>query len=240
MPQYMRCILMCDRVYILANTSKYDINNSQCSTLNDAIRVPCSKYLEGYAESSPWRGGASSEKRRRKYTEDGDDEHIFSALTESERTVIRKIAKLSAAEHHSTPFEYSVIELVIAEVCEQLIAEATPIGDLIRRTLESPDRLSTPMLHSVSHLKRRIDTVMDNVVGVLKAITEVLECEEDLRRLELSKFVTVREDWDNPPDTANTEDMEMLLECYVQEGPSIGRRSSFHGPPIGHGSKHFP
>ncbi|OEH75347.1 kringle domain-containing protein [Cyclospora cayetanensis] len=107
--------------------------------------------------------------------------------------------------------------------CDSLIADLTPLKDAADCVLhyfhEQPS--STRRLRQVSELKRRLCSTKERACGVQRAIRELLNEEEDLSRLELSRFWGCDELWDAPPKTANAEDAEILLECYEQEVEAI-------------------
>eukprot|EP00914_Ancora_sagittata_P011701 GHVO01022643.1.p1 GENE.GHVO01022643.1~~GHVO01022643.1.p1 ORF type:complete len:531 (+),score=98.48 GHVO01022643.1:66-1658(+) len=147
-----------------------------------------------------------------------------SPLASLEDALIEKLRQLSEIKTNA-PFEFAVIEAVLVEVCTELIGEAYPIKRAADQALEalgcSPS--GTVLLHRISALKHRVDAAIDRVRGVNKAMEEVLGNEEDLRRLEISRFWDKPEEWDDPPDSVNAEDLEILLENYVQEVESLQR-----------------
>lgn len=71
----------------------------------------------------------------------------------------------------------------------------------------------------MGELRRRLDCVKDKTRGVDQALRELLDADEDLRRLEISRFwqLNQKDSWERPSRNANAEDVEILLECYEQE-----------------------
>ena len=70
-------------------------------------------------------------------------------------------------------------------------------------------------------LQRQLGGVKETAAGVVKAIREILYEEDDILRLDLSRFWGNDELWDTPPRTCEAEDAEILLECYEQEVEAI-------------------
>lgn len=94
---------------------------------------------------------------------------------------------------------------------ERLSPEINPTLDRMVRV-----NLSSGELETLRILKNTVSEFEAQLNGVLRALTELVDNEEDLRLLHLSKFYT-------SPDLLNSlmsfdpEDAEVMLEVYLQE-----------------------
>lgn len=104
-----------------------------------------------------------------------------------------------------------------------MIAEVSPLKLAADRLLQyfHEEPSSTRRLRQISELKRQLGVSKERANGIGRAIRELLNEEEDILRLDLSKFWGQDDVWDNPPKTAEAEDAEILLECYEQEVEAI-------------------
>lgn len=156
----------------------------------------------------------------------------FSAVDRSaenlEETLIKKLTRIFEEEQATGPFEFVVLEALLLAVCSSLAVDLAPI-------LQEADRImnvgvghlsSAHRLHEVSDLQRQVGNLNDRLRGISDAIQEILNNELDLRRLELSRFWESPEDWEHPSDSSQSEDVEMLLECYEQEVGSMLKQST--------------
>lgn len=78
-------------------------------------------------------------------------------------------------------------------------------------------------------MRRRLDCVKDKTRGVDQALRELLDTDEDLKRLEISRFWLNEKDWERPSRNPNAEDVEILLECYEQEIDALLKVSHLAG-----------
>eukprot|EP00070_Physeter_catodon_P037304 XP_028344198.1 uncharacterized protein LOC114486114 isoform X2 [Physeter catodon] len=107
-------------------------------------------------------------------------------------------------------------------VCDGLTAELEPIAEAAANVLrvihEQPS--STRKLRKVGDLRRRLDSIKSEARGADDALRSLLDSEDHLRRLEVSRFwggENVSAEWLRPSRSANSEDIEILLESYEQE-----------------------
>lgn len=109
------------------------------------------------------------------------------------------------------------------QVCDELIAGLAPLKRAADSILEAFHRQpsSTRRLRQISELKRRLGGISERASGVARAIKELLNEEDDMTRLELSRFWHSEDAWETPSKTATAEDAEILLECYEQEVEAI-------------------
>eukprot|EP01068_Selenidium_serpulae_P004882 Selendium_serpulae@DN3789_c1_g1_i1.p1 len=126
------------------------------------------------------------------------------------------------------PFEFAALEALLIEVCGRLSEQFAPLKRHASNLLDVVNRVpsSTRLLHEITDLRRRVDTISDQIKGVQAALKEILDNEEDLRRLEISRFWEAPEDWDHPTESGITDDVEILLECYEQEVESMLKQSN--------------
>lgn len=158
------------------------------------------------------------------------DEERFglSCVDLEEDALVQKLVKVTEIRHASGHFEFAVLESLLVEVCSYLNDELSPIleeADQIRNI--TVGRLSSALrLHEIGEFKRKLDSVCDKLKGAAQAIQELLDNEEDLRRLELTRFWLSPLEWEHPHDTPASEDAEMLLECYEQELEGMLRQAT--------------
>eukprot|EP01054_Gregarina_sp_Poly1_P009038 Gregarina_sp_Poly_1__9037@NODE_551_length_7553_cov_156_911301_g436_i0_p5_GENE_NODE_551_length_7553_cov_156_911301_g436_i0NODE_551_length_7553_cov_156_911301_g436_i0_p5_ORF_typecomplete_len200_score45_76CorA/PF01544_18/2_5e14DUF677/PF05055_12/2_5DUF677/PF05055_12/22STAT_int/PF02865_17/0_17STAT_int/PF02865_17/1_1e03ImcFrelated_N/PF14331_6/0_15Laminin_II/PF06009_12/1_5Laminin_II/PF06009_12/3_3e02EzrA/PF06160_12/0_15EzrA/PF06160_12/1_8e02_NODE_551_length_7553_cov_156_911301_g436_i057606359 len=80
---------------------------------------------------------------------------------------------------------------------------------------------STTALHEIRDAKRFLQEIEGHAKGLARSLEEILENEEDVRRLEISRFWQKPEEWDAPEDSPGAEDVEILLESYQQDVESM-------------------
>eukprot|EP00918_Siedleckia_nematoides_P030196 GHVU01065308.1.p1 GENE.GHVU01065308.1~~GHVU01065308.1.p1 ORF type:complete len:597 (-),score=101.21 GHVU01065308.1:3086-4876(-) len=119
----------------------------------------------------------------------------------------------------SGPFELSALEALLIEVCGAARTRVLTLQERVVKAMAGVEvaQNSSKLLREISELRRAVDTTQDRVKGLRTAIKEVLEDEECVRRMEISRFWDHPEQWNSPPETEIAEDVEMLLECYEQE-----------------------
>ncbi|KAL8430921.1 hypothetical protein Efla_007369 [Eimeria flavescens] len=142
----------------------------------------------------------------------------MESVNQQYEMLISKLLHLSDLKRSGPP-EFAALEALLVHVCDSLIAELAPLKAAADRLLhyfhEQPS--STRRLRQISDLKRRLNSSKEKACGVERAIRELLNEEEDMLRLEVSRFWGHDELWDSPTKTAQAEDAEILLECYEQE-----------------------
>eukprot|EP00923_Selenidium_pygospionis_P045796 GHVN01079064.1.p1 GENE.GHVN01079064.1~~GHVN01079064.1.p1 ORF type:complete len:940 (+),score=192.74 GHVN01079064.1:62-2881(+) len=121
------------------------------------------------------------------------------------------------------PFEFAALEAVLIDVCSRLASDFTPLKRHAQHAFELVNGVpsSTQLLHEITDLRRRMGSMNDKILGVKTALKEILDNEEDLRRLEISRFWEAPEERENPIESHITDDVELLLECYEQEVESM-------------------
>ncbi|KAF4644701.1 CorA family Mg2+ transporter protein [Toxoplasma gondii] len=140
---------------------------------------------------------------------------------ENEHKLLTKLVRLSAASGDAGdgPFEFVALEAILVHVCDALKSELEPISlastNLLRFIHEQPS--STRKLRKVGDLRRRLGCVRDKARGIDQALRELLDSEDDLRRLQVSRFWEHEKEWERPSRNAHAEEVEILLECYQQE-----------------------
>ncbi|PFH32432.1 hypothetical protein BESB_017500 [Besnoitia besnoiti] len=139
-----------------------------------------------------------------------------------EQRLVSKVLSLSARRAslpEDEPFEFTALEAILVHVCDALKGELEPIAvaatTLLRFIHEQPS--STQKLRKVGDLRRRLGAVRDKTRGIDQALRELLDTEDDLCRLEVSRFWAHEKEWERPSRNAHAEDVEILLECYEQE-----------------------
>ncbi|KAL8432334.1 hypothetical protein ACSSS7_004701 [Eimeria intestinalis] len=156
-----------------------------------------------------------------------EEGNCIESLDQQYEMLVSKLLHLSDLKR-SGPAEFAALEALLVHVCDSLIAELAPLKSAADRLLqyfhEQPS--STRRLRQISELKRRLNSSKEKAYGVERAIRELLNEEEDMLRLEVSKFWGHDELWDNPPKTPEAEDAEILLECYEQEVEAIYQASN--------------
>lgn len=122
--------------------------------------------------------------------------------------------------HNKAPLELNALEICLIEVCKQLWDSYYVIDDTAQGFLSHIENnpTSTQKVYEINDLRKRLDSLRDRIKGVYEAIKEVLDDDDLLVRIEISKFWNQPENWDNKAILESTFfDSEILLECYEQE-----------------------
>ncbi|OII74320.1 uncharacterized protein cubi_01164 [Cryptosporidium ubiquitum] len=124
-------------------------------------------------------------------------------------------------EHqYKVPLELNALEICLIEVCKQLWESYYIIDDTAQDFLLHIENnpTSTQMVYEINDLRKRLDSLRDRIKGVYEAIKEILDDDDLLIRIEISKFWNKPENWDSKAILESTFfDSEILLECYEQE-----------------------
>ncbi|POM84246.1 hypothetical protein CmeUKMEL1_11435 [Cryptosporidium meleagridis] len=118
------------------------------------------------------------------------------------------------------PLELNALEICLIEVCKQLWDSYYIIDDTAQDFLLHIENnpTSTQKVYEINDLRKRLDSLRDRIKGVYEAIKEILDDDDLLIRIEISKFWNNPENWDNKAILESTFfDSEILLECYEQE-----------------------
>ncbi|KAJ1612919.1 magnesium transporter CorA-like protein [Cryptosporidium canis] len=122
--------------------------------------------------------------------------------------------------HSKAPLELNALEICLIEVCKRLWDSYYIIDDTAQDFLLHIENnpTSTQKVYEINDLRKRLDSLRDRIKGVYEAIKEVLDDDDLLVRIEISKFWNQPENWDNKAILESTFfDSEILLECYEQE-----------------------
>ncbi|KAL8275638.1 hypothetical protein Esti_000589 [Eimeria stiedai] len=209
-------------IEVRRNCILVNMPNIRCILLYSKVLLLPPNRLSPFAEAAA-RGHKSSRSIQLSDTGLVEDEgNCTESLDQQYEMLISKLLHLSDLKR-SGPAEFAALEALLVHVCDALIAELAPLKAAADRLLqyfhEQPS--STRRLRQISELKRRLNSSKEKACGVERAIRELLNEEEDMLRLEVSKFWGHDELWDNPPKTPEAEDAEILLECYEQEVEAI-------------------
>lgn len=145
-------------------------------------------------------------------------------LSSDDYQLLRKLIRISATKS-SSPFEFAVLECIFIAVCIKLADELKPIKahtDVLHFFLDKHPG-STDKLQQVAELRRKLYNIHDKVKGMHVALKEILDSEDGLRKLEISRCWEKTYDVETEKkvtenDYENDEyDAEILLECYEQE-----------------------
>ncbi|KAL3129175.1 magnesium transporter CorA-like protein [Cryptosporidium hominis] len=121
---------------------------------------------------------------------------------------------------HKASLELNALEICLIEVCKQLWDSYYIIDDTAQDFLIHIENnpTSTQKVYEINDLRKRLDSLRDRIKGVYEAIKEILDDDDLLIRIEISKFWNNPENWDNKAILESTFfDSEILLECYEQE-----------------------
>ncbi|KAL5369710.1 magnesium transporter CorA-like protein [Cryptosporidium parvum] len=121
---------------------------------------------------------------------------------------------------HKASLELNALEICLIEVCKQLWDSYYIIDDTAQDFLLHIENnpTSTQKVYEINDLRKRLDSLRDRIKGVYEAIKEILDDDDLLIRIEISKFWNNPENWDNKAILESTFfDSEILLECYEQE-----------------------
>lgn len=123
-------------------------------------------------------------------------------------------------DQYKIPLELNALEICLIEVCKQLWDSYYIIDDNAQDFLNHIENnpTSTQMVYEINDLRKRLDSLRDRIKGVYEAIKEILDDDDLLIRIEISKFWNKPENWDSKAILESTFfDSEILLECYEQE-----------------------
>ncbi|TRY52459.1 CorA family mitochondrial membrane protein [Cryptosporidium tyzzeri] len=121
---------------------------------------------------------------------------------------------------YKASLELNALEICLIEVCKQLWDSYYIIDDTAQDFLLHIENnpTSTQKVYEINDLRKRLDSLRDRIKGVYEAIKEILDDDDLLIRIEISKFWNNPENWDNKAILESTFfDSEILLECYEQE-----------------------
>ncbi|CAK4631651.1 hypothetical protein LEN26_014829 [Aphanomyces euteiches] len=114
-------------------------------------------------------------------------------------------------------FEFTALEAILATICTALAkdcAQALPIAQAVVDNISQNPTVEE--LERLQATKNTMDQLKSRVTGMRKAFVDILENEEDLRMMHLTKL------YKNPLLTADlfrfdSEQLESLLEVYLEE-----------------------
>ncbi|CEL95897.1 unnamed protein product [Vitrella brassicaformis CCMP3155] len=89
------------------------------------------------------------------------------------------------------PFEFAVLEAVLVEVCSDLHSDFKPLKTAVEYTcneLGQDGFASTRTVEGVNRLKSCLTSLQYRVKGIQRAIAQLLDNDEDMSRLEISRF----------------------------------------------------
>ncbi|KAL7068743.1 CorA-like Mg2+ transporter domain-containing protein [Cryptosporidium serpentis] len=156
------------------------------------------------------------------YSENAHDSHsiIYGTMEESQN-VIGGISPLNTEtiNDQQTPLELNALEVCLVEVCYQLWNSYYTIDAIAQENLKHIENnpTSTQKIHEINDIRKRLDSLRDRIHGVYGALKEILDDDDLLARIEISKFWSKPESWDRRSLNHTFIDSEILLECYEQE-----------------------
>ncbi|KAH7649049.1 family mitochondrial membrane with 2 transmembrane domains at C-terminus [Cryptosporidium bovis] len=123
-------------------------------------------------------------------------------------------------EQYKAPLELNALEVCLVQVCTQLWDNYYKIYNTAQNFLTHIENnpTSTQKVHEINDLRKMLDSLRDRIKGVYEAIKEILDDDDLLVRIEISKFWKQPQNWDNIAILESSFfDSEILLECYEQE-----------------------
>ena len=119
---------------------------------------------------------------------------------------------------HDFPFEFRALEAVLETIIRLIDHDYRVLEPKVLHTLhELREKITkSKELDDLRRMKNDVDTFASKASGIQRAIMAVLESDEDLALLNLSRL------WDEPAllsmlDKCEHEDAEILMETYLQE-----------------------
>eukprot|EP01053_Blabericola_migrator_P013394 Blabericola_migrator_1__13393@NODE_955_length_5901_cov_91_229345_g663_i0_p3_GENE_NODE_955_length_5901_cov_91_229345_g663_i0NODE_955_length_5901_cov_91_229345_g663_i0_p3_ORF_typecomplete_len318_score51_33CorA/PF01544_18/3_9e11BLUF/PF04940_12/0_34BLUF/PF04940_12/8_7e03FlaC_arch/PF05377_11/6_5e02FlaC_arch/PF05377_11/3_3e02FlaC_arch/PF05377_11/2_3_NODE_955_length_5901_cov_91_229345_g663_i013902343 len=137
------------------------------------------------------------------------------------QAIVQKLMRLS--DMQAVTFEFLALEAILFEVISCMADALEPMEHLAERiqNAKSHTLSSTTALHEIKDAKKFLQEIEGHAKGISRSLEEILEDEEDIRRLEISRFWDRPEEWDAPTDSPGAEDVEILLESYQQDIESL-------------------
>ncbi|TMW63223.1 hypothetical protein Poli38472_002164 [Pythium oligandrum] len=116
------------------------------------------------------------------------------------------------------PFELSALEALLATICRHFEHEYEKTAPVVSKALDrlAHGKIATAELETLRSFKNSMNEFESQVNGVRRALMDILDNEEDLRLLHLSKL------YDEPSlltdlYSFDSEDVEVLIENYLQD-----------------------
>ncbi|ETW06064.1 hypothetical protein H310_03659 [Aphanomyces invadans] len=115
-------------------------------------------------------------------------------------------------------FEFTALEAILATLCTALAKDAARVLPVAKAAVEkiSQDATLAGELERLRSTKNTMDELNTRVTGMRKAFVDILENEEDLRMMHLTKLY--RDPWlAHDLFSFDSEDLESLIEVYLQD-----------------------
>eukprot|EP00958_Prasinococcus_capsulatus_P022718 scaffold3210_cov402-Prasinococcus_capsulatus_cf.AAC.20 len=140
-------------------------------------------------------------------------------------------------QQHTVPFEVEVMEAALAAITikmEEELMEILPKAELLLKTL--PQRLTPERLEGIRHVKQQLVDLESRVEQVSELIDELLEDEEDIQGLLVSRNLRSPKGSEDFLESAETtvkdisiafeieeeeEEVELVLEYYLQRCEAV-------------------
>ncbi|OII77776.1 hypothetical protein cand_014150 [Cryptosporidium andersoni] len=242
----VRCIILHDKVYYLPlNTVIFPVDDEFKSS-DEGLQIFHGQILTQDIEDSVAKGTGKYNKYDRriqstKYnieysdisiierlilatqlcSENTHDSHsiIYGTIEESQN-VIGGVSppNTETVNDQQTSLELNALEVCLVEVCYQLWNSYYTIDAIAQENLKHIENnpTSTQKIHEINDIRKRLDSLRDRIHGVYEALKEILDDDDLLARIEISKFWAKPESWDRPLNHTFINS-EILLECYEQE-----------------------
>ena len=142
-----------------------------------------------------------------------DDEDDILALVDHAYSV-RKPAIVS----RRIPFEFEALDIVITVVLDLLTEQANDLSDRVNAVLERLGRksVSQVLLENLRALKFEASSLTAKIAGVHRAVTAVLEEDQDMFFMQLTKL-SDQPDLLSMPNYEDHDETEVLFETFLQD-----------------------
>ncbi|KAH8741437.1 hypothetical protein FG386_003284 [Cryptosporidium ryanae] len=215
----VRCLILHDKVYYLPKKpiSVINVNNSaenerytKCNitdyhdhcVIEKLVFVTYNHTFDGKVDNN--------------YSENGKDPNNRDFNSDLDSNMRDNKDK----DQYKAPLELNALEVCLVQVCTQLWDNYYKIYGTAQHFLTHIENnpTSTQKVYEINDLRKRLDSLRDRIKGVYEAIKEILDDDDLLVRIEISKFWKKPQNWDNIAILESSFfDSEILLECYEQE-----------------------
>ena len=124
-------------------------------------------------------------------------------------------------------FEFQAVDAVLATVCNMLSKDASYLKKRIQGIIDEFRRGSAPGDHAQDRFRVLKDSMKElegRVQGVVRALDQILDNDQDMALMNLSRLVTHPQRFIYPVSRAvlseESEDSELILEAYLQQALS--------------------
>ncbi|KAK6589338.1 family mitochondrial membrane with 2 transmembrane domains at C-terminus [Cryptosporidium xiaoi] len=211
----VRCLILHDKVYYLPRKPISVIYGNDGAENGKYTRYNITDYHDHCIIEKLVLITSNNVDKKDDYSENGNDLNSKGINLDLDSNTGNK-----EKEQYKAPLELNALEVCLVQVCTQLWDNYYKIYNTAQHFLTHIENnpTSTQKVHEINDLRKMLDSLRDRIKGVYEAIKEILDDDDLLVRIEISKFWKQPQNWDNIAILESSFfDSEILLECYEQE-----------------------